>query len=106
LRDVLVDGGGKLWTTDPGETSDLLRRAGQGDVQALGQLLGMHGKRLRRMVRLRLDPRLQGRIDPSDVIQETYLEAAQRLAEYLRDPSMPLFFLWLPITRRLSCFPA
>jgi RNA polymerase sigma-70 factor (ECF subfamily) len=81
-------------TTDPGETSDLLRRAGQGDVPALGQLLGMHRNRLRRMVRLRLDPRLQGRIDPSDVIQETYLEAAKRLAEYLRDPSMP-FFLWL-----------
>jgi RNA polymerase sigma-70 factor (ECF subfamily) len=43
---------------------------------------------------LRLDPRLQGRIDPSDVIQETYLEIAERLAEYLRDPKMP-FFLWL-----------
>jgi RNA polymerase sigma-70 factor (ECF subfamily) len=81
-------------TTDPSESSDLLRRAGQGDAQALGQLLGTHRKRLRRMVRLRLDPRLQGRIDPSDVIQEAYLEAAERLAEYLRDPKMP-FFLWL-----------
>ncbi len=81
-------------TTDPSESSDLLRRAGQGDAEALGQLLEAHRKRLRRMVRLRLDPRLQGRIDPSDVIQETYLEAAERLAEYLRDPKMP-FFLWL-----------
>jgi RNA polymerase sigma-70 factor (ECF subfamily) len=81
-------------TTDPSESSDLLRRAGQGDAQALGQLLETHRQRLRRMVRLRLDPRLQGRIDPSDVIQETYLEAAERLAEYLRDPKMP-FFLWL-----------
>ena len=81
-------------TTDPSESSDLLRRASQGDERALGQLLERHRKRLRRMVRLRLDPRLQGRIDPSDVIQETYLEAADRLAEYLRDPKMP-FFLWL-----------
>jgi RNA polymerase sigma-70 factor (ECF subfamily) len=81
-------------TTDPSESSDLMRRAGQGDAQVLGQLLETHRKRLRRMVRLRLDPRLQGRIDPSDVIQETYLEAAERLAEYLRDPKMP-FFLWL-----------
>lgn len=81
-------------TTDPSESSDLLRRAGQGDAQALGQLLETHRKRLRRMVHLRFDPRLQGRIDPSDVIQETYLEAAERLAEYLRDPKMP-FFLWL-----------
>ncbi len=46
------------------------------------------------MIALRLDRRLQGRIDPSDVIQEAYLEAAARLAEYLRNPSMP-FFLWL-----------
>jgi RNA polymerase sigma-70 factor (ECF subfamily) len=81
-------------TRDPSETSDLLRRAGDGDAAALGQLLDGHRKRLRRMVRLRLDPRLQSRIDPSDVLQEAFLEAAQRLAEYLRDPKMP-FFLWL-----------
>lgn len=81
-------------TTDPSQSSDLLRRAGEGDAQALGQLLETHRKRLRRMVRLRLDPRLQDRIDPSDVLQEAYLEAAERLAEYLREPKMP-FFLWL-----------
>jgi RNA polymerase sigma-70 factor (ECF subfamily) len=46
------------------------------------------------MVALRLDQRLQGRIDPSDVIQETYLEAWSRLAEYVRKAKMP-FFLWL-----------
>jgi RNA polymerase sigma-70 factor, ECF subfamily len=80
--------------TDPSELSDLMQCAAQGDVQALGRLLETHRKRLRRMVRLRLDPRLQGRIDPSDVIQEAYLEAAERLAEYLREPKMP-FFLWL-----------
>jgi RNA polymerase sigma-70 factor (ECF subfamily) len=46
------------------------------------------------MVALRLDRRLQGRIDASDVIQETYLEAWSRLPEYVREPKMP-FFLWL-----------
>jgi RNA polymerase sigma-70 factor (ECF subfamily) len=46
------------------------------------------------MVALRLDPRLHGRIDPSDVIQEAYLEASTRLPDYLRKPTMPLF-LWL-----------
>jgi len=81
--------------TDPSnETSDLLRRAGTGDTAALGALLESHRKRLRRMVRLRLDPRLQGRVDPSDVLQEAFLQAAQRLAQYLREPKMP-FFLWL-----------
>src|SRR5262245_50287549 len=76
------------------EPADLLRRAGAGDTAALGALLEAHRKRLRRMVRLRLDPRLQGRVAPSDVLQEAFLQAAQRLAQYLREPNMP-FFLWL-----------
>jgi len=46
------------------------------------------------MVALRMDQRLHGRIDASDVVQEAYLEAWTRLAEYLRGPNMP-FFLWL-----------
>src|SRR5580704_19486624 len=76
------------------ETDGLLHQAAQGDGQVLGTLLGRHRDRLQRMVALRMDHRLQGRIDPSDVIQEAYLEASERLAEYLRQPSMP-FFLWL-----------
>jgi RNA polymerase sigma-70 factor (ECF subfamily) len=76
------------------ETTALLRRAAEGDVQGWGALLTRHNERLRRMVALRLDQRLQGRLDPSDVLQEAYLEAWSRLADYLREPSMP-FFLWL-----------
>jgi RNA polymerase sigma-70 factor (ECF subfamily) len=76
------------------DTGELLRRAGDGDGQALGELLARHRERLRLMVRLRLDRRLQGRIDPSDVLQEAFLEAAERFPEYTRAPGMP-FFLWL-----------
>jgi RNA polymerase sigma-70 factor (ECF subfamily) len=71
-----------------------VERAAKGDQQALGELLEQHRDRLRRMVSLRLDPRLQGRLDPSDVIQEAYLLAARRIEEYLRDPSAP-FYIWL-----------
>jgi RNA polymerase sigma-70 factor (ECF subfamily) len=46
------------------------------------------------MVDVRLDRRLQARVDASDVVQDAYLEVAQRLDEYLRDPKLPLF-LWL-----------
>jgi RNA polymerase sigma-70 factor (ECF subfamily) len=77
-----------------GETDDLLRLVAAGDSHRWGALLARHGDRLRRMVALRLDQRLQGRIDPSDVLQEAYVEAWARLAEYLRNPTMP-FFLWL-----------
>ncbi len=43
---------------------------------------------------LRLDRRLLGRIDVSDVVQETYLEAFRRRADYLRQPGVP-FAVWL-----------
>jgi RNA polymerase sigma-70 factor (ECF subfamily) len=46
------------------------------------------------MVALRLDHRLQGRIDPSDVLQEAQLDILHRAAEYAADPRMPPF-LWL-----------
>jgi RNA polymerase sigma-70 factor (ECF subfamily) len=46
------------------------------------------------MVRLRLDRRLQGRFDPSDVLQEAYLDVARRFPEYRAAPTIP-FFLWL-----------
>ena len=46
------------------------------------------------MVEVRLDTRLQARLDASDVVQDAYVEVAQRLAEYLRDSKLP-FFLWL-----------
>jgi RNA polymerase sigma-70 factor, ECF subfamily len=81
-------------TGNSNATNHLLEQASRGDPGALGSLLERHGDRLRRMVALRMDRRLKGRIDASDVIQEAYLEASVRLAEYLRDPSMP-FFLWL-----------
>jgi RNA polymerase sigma-70 factor (ECF subfamily) len=79
---------------DKSETLRLVRSAAQGDAAAWEQLMSAHRARLGRMVALRLDRRLQGRIDPSDVIQEAYLDAARRLAEYAKNPAMP-FFLWL-----------
>jgi RNA polymerase sigma-70 factor (ECF subfamily) len=81
-------------TNDSSEMSRLLRQSARGDPERFGALLEHYRPRLRRMIALRLDPRLHGRIDPSDVIQETYLEASARLAEYLHKGSMP-FFLWL-----------
>src|SRR5690349_20745429 len=85
---------GLAMTSDRDPTSELLRRACRGDQQAAGELFSRHRDRLRRMVKLRMDRRLQGRLDPSDVLQEAYLEFSRSLAEYLREPSMP-FFLWL-----------
>jgi RNA polymerase sigma-70 factor (ECF subfamily) len=77
-----------------GEVTRLLAQAAGGDRHAWGRLLELHRERLRRMVARRLDRRLQGRVDASDVLQEAYLDASRRLEEYVRQPTMP-FFLWL-----------
>jgi RNA polymerase sigma-70 factor (ECF subfamily) len=73
---------------------ELLGRAADGDPGALAELLTLYRGRLKRMVQLRLNPRLRGRVDDSDIIQEALLEASRRLREYLDGPGMP-FFLWL-----------
>ncbi len=76
------------------ESLRLAQCASQGDDVAWEQLMAAYRTRLRQMVALRLDRRLQGRIDASDVIQEAYIDAARRLPEYAANPTMP-FFLWL-----------
>jgi RNA polymerase sigma-70 factor (ECF subfamily) len=81
-------------TGDPSEHRDLLRRAKTGDEDALAALFTHYRERLKRMVRLRLDRRLSGRVDASDVVQEAYLEAQKRLPDWARGDELPLF-LWL-----------
>jgi RNA polymerase sigma-70 factor (ECF subfamily) len=85
------------------ESTRLLERARAGDAAACGELLARHRGRLRRMVDLRLDRRLQGRVDPSDVVQDGFVDALARLPAYLADPKLPLF-LWLRLVvgERLS----
>ena len=73
---------------------DLLRRGVEGDRQVLSEVWDRHRERLRRVVKLRMDRRLQGRVDPSDVLQEAFIDFASRAAEYVDRPEMPLF-LWL-----------
>jgi RNA polymerase sigma-70 factor (ECF subfamily) len=76
------------------EIHALLQQAAAGDQAAWGALLERHRPQLRRMVELRLDPRLQGRLDASDVVQEAYLTASVQLADYLRKPAIA-FPIWL-----------
>ena len=61
---------------------------------ALANLFDSHRGRLRRMVEMRLDNRVKGRVDPSDVLQEAFLDASKQLESYLANQPMPPF-LWL-----------
>jgi RNA polymerase sigma-70 factor, ECF subfamily len=72
----------------------LIDEARAGDASAAGQLLDRHRDALRRMIQLRLDRRIQQRVDASDIVQEVMIEANRRLQSYLEQPTMP-FHLWL-----------
>ena len=81
-------------TSDSAQTQRLLEQARAGEPGAADRLLDRHRPYLRRMVEHRIDPRMRGRVDPSDVVQEAQLEASRRLADYLQHPPLP-FRLWL-----------
>ena len=88
---------------DPSDTGQLVERLRAGDRQALTDLYQRHRDRLRRMVELRMDARLQGRVDASDVLQDAFLDAAAHLDWYLKGSELPPF-LWLRlvVSQRLA----
>src|SRR5437773_1117478 len=73
---------------------ELLDAAKGGDEPALAALVERHRDRLERMVQLRMDSRLQGRVDPADVLQDAYLAVRSKFPQYSADAHMP-FYLWL-----------
>lgn len=81
-------------TDESSETIRLTERAASGDEDALAELFVRYRHRLSRMVQMRMDRRLQGRVDPSDVLQDAYIEVARRLPDYVQKPNLS-FFLWL-----------
>jgi RNA polymerase sigma-70 factor (ECF subfamily) len=76
------------------DPEQLIQRVQAGESEALAQLFEQFRPRLRVMVRLRLDRRLQGRLDPSDVLQDAFVEIARRFPEYAESPGMPIY-LWV-----------
>ncbi len=79
---------------EPLMTEQLVAQAAAGDGAAWGSLLTAEQERLIRMVAFRMDPRLRGRIDAADVVQEAFVQASAHRNDFFRAPEMPLF-LWL-----------
>ena len=82
-----------IWPTET-QTETLLASARSGDRDAINQLLEKHRDSVRRLVEMRLDRKVQRRVDVSDVVQDVLVEASGRLSKYLDDPAMA-FHLWL-----------
>ncbi len=76
------------------KTEELLAKAKVGDDSAINQLMDRHRNSLRQLVRMRMDQKIQRRVDVSDVVQDVLVEANRRLQRYLENPLMP-FHLWL-----------
>ena len=72
----------------------MTNKTSQDSGPALGLLLNEHRDKLNRMIRCRMDRRVQGRVDPSDVVQEACIEAVKRYSEFQQQTKMP-FYLWL-----------
>jgi RNA polymerase sigma-70 factor (ECF subfamily) len=72
----------------------LIQRLRDGDAEAAAELFTRWRDRLRQMVALRLDRRLQGRLDPSDVLQEAYLDVQKKVPEFADKGDLPPY-LWL-----------
>src|SRR5437763_13617978 len=80
--------------SDSPETTALVERLRTGDAQALGDLFHQFRPQLRRMVDLRIDPRLGARVAPSDVLQEAYVDALNRYGHFFERDGMS-FYVWL-----------
>jgi len=63
----------------------MLARAAAGDPAAWGKLVTAHQEKLSRMVAFRMDPRLRGRIDAADIVQDAFVDAHSS-RDRLRDP--------------------
>lgn len=72
----------------------LLQRIEGGDSSSLGELFLIHQDRLYRMIDLRLDRRVRSRLSVDDVLQESFLDIARRIKEFLVDRTVP-FYVWL-----------
>lgn len=85
----------KMSTHDISRSSHTLAdKAIAGDKVALAESFQRYRGRLRKMVDLRMDRRVRGRVNPSDVLQEAYVDLAGQLENYAKETKLP-FFLWM-----------
>ena len=81
-------------TNEPLETTEWLRRLKSDGTAALVGLFEFYRPSLREMIRLRIGGQLRARFDPSDVLQEVYVDAAGKIESYLQDPQVSAY-VWL-----------
>lgn len=81
-------------SSDSSTINRLAGKAADGDDEAYRELFERFRAHLKQYVSLRMDPQLRRRVDPSDIIQETQIQAHRRLVDFLERRPMPLR-VWL-----------
>jgi RNA polymerase sigma-70 factor (ECF subfamily) len=62
--------------------------------EAAAELFDRYRDRLLRMIALRMDPRIVGKVDGEDVLQDAFVAGVRRIQGYLERPSVPPF-VWV-----------
>lgn len=75
------------------EAGELRQLRTRGD-QAVAEAFDRHRQKLLRMIRVRLDGRIVGKVDSEDILQDAFVETSRRIQDYLDRPAVP-FFVWL-----------
>jgi RNA polymerase sigma-70 factor, ECF subfamily len=75
-------------------SGELLRRAREGNADAAGALMELYRGYLTILTRTQIGRRLQGKADPADLVQETFLEAHKHIGRF-RGQSEIEFLSWL-----------
>ncbi|TVQ02443.1 MAG: sigma-70 family RNA polymerase sigma factor [Planctomycetaceae bacterium] len=83
-----------LESSFPVPFAEMVAAARAGDDRALGQILSRHRPLLRLLAKVEIGRRLQGKIDASDIVQETWLEAHRGFPRFA-GADEPQFLAWL-----------
>ena len=73
----------------------LIDRFAEGETGVVGELVALHQDRIKRMIQVRMEPRLRQRIDASDVFQELQIDVIKRMPEFVPQQAKVSFFQWL-----------
>ena len=87
---------------DDAPPDELLNRVMTGDHQALAELFAVYRPRLWRLVNFRLHPKLRGRVDADDLLQDAFLRAVDRQGSFLSEASRSPF-LWFRMITMQTC---
>ena len=83
-----------MYPPPPSDPQQLLTKARQDEPACLGRLLQFYYNYLRLLASTQIDTKLQARFSPSDVVQETFLEAHRDFGQF-RGQTEAEFLAWL-----------